>query len=122
MKTVELLDVTSVVAKDDFTLILTFENKTVRVFDMVPYLNKRPFQRLQNIAIFKQAQMSTVQLSGRAILTSLLKRYGTNQPQSYNLHYYSTKRVFSGDRRALQASRNCLMCCSAVPSLPGPPA
>ena len=57
MKTVELLDVISVLAKDDFTLILTFENKTVRVFDMAPLLNKRPFQRLQNIAIFKQAQI-----------------------------------------------------------------
>ena len=43
----ELLDVVSVVAYPDYTLKLEFENGERRIFDMKPYLEKKPFVRLK---------------------------------------------------------------------------
>ena len=40
---VDLLDVVNVVANSDYTLHLQFENGEERVFDMLPYLEKKPF-------------------------------------------------------------------------------
>jgi len=44
---VDLLDVVSVVANGDYTLHLQFENGEERIFDMLPYLEKKPFTPLK---------------------------------------------------------------------------
>ena len=49
--------VKSVEAKDDYCLLLTFENGEKRIFDLRPYLNMGVFKRLQNIALFKTARI-----------------------------------------------------------------
>jgi len=53
----ELLDVVKVVAKPNYQLELEFENGEVRVFDMVPLLNKRPFSRLKESGTFFSARV-----------------------------------------------------------------
>ena len=50
-----LLDVISVEPRQDNTLVLLFENQEKRVFDMTPYLNKKPFSRLKDSPLFMKA-------------------------------------------------------------------
>jgi hypothetical protein len=52
-----LLDVTHVSAVADYNLQLEFENGEKRIFDMKPYLAKRPFGSLNDIAIFNLARV-----------------------------------------------------------------
>jgi len=47
--------VTKVVACEDFSLLIWFDTGEVKAFDMRPYLSKGGFQRLQDVALFKQA-------------------------------------------------------------------
>ena len=49
--------VKSVEAKDDYCLLLTFENGEKRTFDLKPYLNMGVFARLQNVALFKTVRV-----------------------------------------------------------------
>jgi hypothetical protein len=49
--------VKSVEPKDNYSLLLTFENGEKRIFDLRPYLNMGVFKRLQNIALFKTARV-----------------------------------------------------------------
>ena len=51
----ELLDVISVQANADYILLLEFENGERRVFDMAPFMDRRPFIRLKNSPIFTKA-------------------------------------------------------------------
>lgn len=51
----KLLDVVSVTPTTDFKLLLEFENGEHRVFDMVPLMNKKPFDQLRDPARFTQA-------------------------------------------------------------------
>jgi hypothetical protein len=51
-----LLDVIRVVPQKDRTLLLTFENNEQRIFDMVPYLGKKPFLKLKNLPLFMKAK------------------------------------------------------------------
>lgn len=48
----QLLDVVSVTTHPGYRLELNFENGEKRLFDMTPYLQKKPFSRLQNISVF----------------------------------------------------------------------
>jgi hypothetical protein len=50
-----LLDVISVEARKDNTLIIVFENGEKRCFDMRPYLEKAPFLKLKNTMQFLKA-------------------------------------------------------------------
>jgi hypothetical protein len=43
-----LLDVTHVTVKPDFTLILEFENRERRSFDMTAYMDQKPWTRLKS--------------------------------------------------------------------------
>jgi hypothetical protein len=52
-----LLDVISVTTHDDYTLELTFENGETRIFDMKPYLDKKPFVKLLNSPLFFKASV-----------------------------------------------------------------
>ena len=52
-----LLDITYVTATENHQLALEFENGEHRVFNMQPYLVKRPFGPLKDIAIFKLARV-----------------------------------------------------------------
>lgn len=52
-----LLDVVKVKACDDFTLELVFENGEKRIFDMKPFLDKRPFDKLLNSPLFFKASV-----------------------------------------------------------------
>jgi hypothetical protein len=48
----QLLDVVNVTTHPGYRLELNFENGEKRLFDMTPYLQKKPFSSLQNISVF----------------------------------------------------------------------
>ena len=50
-----LLDVVNVEAKPDYKLLLEFENGEKRVFDMSPYMDKKPFVQLKGSPLFAKA-------------------------------------------------------------------
>lgn len=50
-----LLDVVKVEAKPDYKLFLEFENGEKRVFDMTPYMDKKPFAQLKRPPLFNMA-------------------------------------------------------------------
>jgi len=52
-----LLDIISVEPQTDNTLILLFENRERRYFDMKPYLDKKPFIKLKNLPLFMKASV-----------------------------------------------------------------
>jgi hypothetical protein len=49
--------VKSIQFKDDYCLLLTFENSEKRIFDLKPYFDKPVFARLKNAALFKTARV-----------------------------------------------------------------
>jgi hypothetical protein len=53
-----LLDVVSVEPNKDNTLFLVFENNEKRLFDMTPYLDKKPFTKLKNSPLFMKATVA----------------------------------------------------------------
>ena len=53
-----LLDVISVEPQRNNTLLLVFENHEKRLFDMTPYLDKKPFIRLKNLPLFMKATVA----------------------------------------------------------------
>jgi len=52
-----LLDVVSVEVGADYALFLEFENGEKRMFDMRPYLNKKPFISIKDVPLFAQARI-----------------------------------------------------------------
>lgn len=50
-----LLDITKVEAKPHYMLHLEFENGERRIFDMSPYLDKKPFLQLKDFSLFALA-------------------------------------------------------------------
>ena len=54
---VELLDIISVKTHDDYTLELVFENGERRLFDMKPFLDRKPFAKLLNSTLFFKASV-----------------------------------------------------------------
>jgi hypothetical protein len=52
-----LLDVVKVEAKPDYKLFLEFENGEKRVFDMTPYMDKKPFAQLKGSPLFAKASV-----------------------------------------------------------------
>lgn len=52
-----LLDVIEVKATADYLLYLKFENGEQRIFDMSPYLDKKPFIRLKGSPLFVLAKV-----------------------------------------------------------------
>lgn len=54
----KLLDVISVEPRKDNTLLLVFENQETRLFDMGPYLDKKPFTRLKVLQLFMKATVA----------------------------------------------------------------
>jgi len=52
-----LLDVVKVETKPNYMLFLEFENGEKRVFDMLPYLDRKPFLHLKGAAIFEKASV-----------------------------------------------------------------
>ena len=51
----DLLDVIHVETKSGYRLLLTFENGEKRLFDMAPYMDKKPFVQLKGSAFFARA-------------------------------------------------------------------
>ena len=49
--------VKKVEARDDYTLVLTFEDGERKLFDMKPYLDKGVFRELKDISMFKTARV-----------------------------------------------------------------
>ncbi len=99
--------VKSVEAKDDYCLLLTFENGEKRVFDLKPYLSKGVFTRLQNIALFKTVRVvsgsvewhgeidlsyDTLYMESKPVKTSVVQRK-TTTTRKRNLAIVSAKRV-----------------------------
>ncbi len=54
----KLLDVIHVEPRKDHTLLLIFENQEKRLFDMSPYLNKKPFIKLRMSQLFMKATVA----------------------------------------------------------------
>jgi len=52
-----LLDVISVKTRKDYTLELLFENGETRIFDMKPFLNRKPFVKLLDSPLFFKASV-----------------------------------------------------------------
>ncbi len=52
-----LLDVIKVEPHKDYTLSLVFENSEMRIFDMKPYLKKKPFIKLKDNNTFLSAKI-----------------------------------------------------------------
>ncbi len=52
-----LLDVVKVEARKGNILVLDFENGERRLFDMTPYLSRKPFQRLAELPLFLRARV-----------------------------------------------------------------
>ena len=50
--------ITTVIAHDDYALLLTFANGEIRHFDMTPYLGYQAFEPLRQVAFFKLARAS----------------------------------------------------------------
>ncbi|MDP1610798.1 MAG: DUF2442 domain-containing protein [Sulfuritalea sp.] len=50
-----LLDVVKVETKPGYLLLLEFENGEKRVFDMSPYMDKKPFAQLKGSPLFAKA-------------------------------------------------------------------
>ena len=53
-----LLDVVRVTAHINNTLLLVFENNEQRLFDMTPYLDKKPYIKLKDSLLFMQAKVA----------------------------------------------------------------
>jgi hypothetical protein len=53
-----LLDVVKVRTVSNHILILEFENGEARQFDMLPYLDKKPFHRLKDSPLFGKASIA----------------------------------------------------------------
>lgn len=52
-----LLDVTNLILKDNYKMLLTFENGEIKEFDCSTLFNEKPFQVLSNPALFAQAKI-----------------------------------------------------------------
>ena len=50
-----LMDVVKVEARPDYTLCLEFENGEKRIFDMTPFMDKKPFVQLKGSPLFTRA-------------------------------------------------------------------
>jgi hypothetical protein len=53
-----LLDVIKVEPQKDNMLLLVFENNENRLFDMNPYLEKKPFTKLKYLPLFMKATVA----------------------------------------------------------------
>jgi hypothetical protein len=53
-----LLDVVKVEVKPEYRLHLEFENGEKRIFDMSPYMDKKPFSQLKGSPLFYQAAVN----------------------------------------------------------------
>ncbi|MEA1873153.1 MAG: DUF2442 domain-containing protein [Bacteroidota bacterium] len=53
-----LLDIIRVEPHKDNILLLVFENQEKRLFDMTPYLDKKPFTKLKNSPLFMKATVA----------------------------------------------------------------
>jgi len=49
--------VKEVEARDDYTLVLTFEDGQRKLFDVKPYLDRGIFRELRDLAMFKTARV-----------------------------------------------------------------
>ena len=54
----KLLDVINVKPYKDNTMLLVFENQEKRLFDMTPYLDKKPFTKLKDSPLFMKATVA----------------------------------------------------------------
>nr|WP_281722349.1 DUF2442 domain-containing protein [Nitrosomonas nitrosa] len=52
-----LLDVVNVKTHPGYRLALEFENGEYRIFDMTPYIDDKPFNRLKNLSLFNCARV-----------------------------------------------------------------
>ncbi|MCL1996750.1 MAG: NAD(P)H-dependent oxidoreductase [Defluviitaleaceae bacterium] len=58
--------VVSVVAQADYKLLLTFDNEEKRIFDMKPYLEKKPYDELKDVSKFENVKITGVHIEWRS--------------------------------------------------------
>lgn len=51
------LSITKVIPKPNYKLLLTFENKEQRIFDITPYLKLGKFEELKNKKVFNSVKV-----------------------------------------------------------------
>ena len=54
----DIFDIINVEPKLDNTLLLVFENHETRLFDMTPFLDKKPFTKLKDSPLFMKATIA----------------------------------------------------------------
>ena len=54
----DIFDIISVEPQLDNTLLLVFENHETRLFDMTPFLDKKPFTKLKDSPLFMKATIA----------------------------------------------------------------
>ncbi len=52
-----LLDIVKVEVKPDYKLLLEFENGERRIFDMSPYMDKKPYVQIRDFKLFSRASV-----------------------------------------------------------------
>ncbi len=55
---IALLDVISVKAQPGHRLVLEFENGEKRLFDMTPFMDEKPYNRIKNSPLFSKASVA----------------------------------------------------------------
>jgi len=101
-----LLDVTHVLARPDYKLLLAFENGDVRIFDMRPQLDRKPFDRLRDPAEFAAAfvDLGTVCWPGEIDIDPETLYDGSAPADRETLKYELEKLVEQyGDKRMTEA-------------------
>ena len=98
--------------RDDYCLLLTFENGEKRVFDVKPYFDKPVFAGLKKIALFKTARVvsGSVEWQGEIDL-------------SYDTLYLESRPIKEGEpqhkpKRAQEKTRNAAMAAVRRKKLP----
>jgi hypothetical protein len=54
----DLLDVVSVKAEPNYRLVLEFENREKRLFDMSRFMDEKPYNRIKASALFSKASVA----------------------------------------------------------------
>ena len=47
---------------ENYKLLITFDNKEIRIFDVEPYLNDAYFAPLRNVSIFESVKINPISL------------------------------------------------------------
>lgn len=79
-----LLDVVKVAVEPDYKLLLEFENGEMRVFDMAPYMDKKPFAALKGSPLFAKASVDYGTVVWPGTISTSHRKHSTTAPDQPN--------------------------------------